>query len=56
MEKLDATFASPDKTIRKAVSKRQTQSELKEVFYNSKPISNSMWEGVSPSGVKIQGY
>jgi hypothetical protein len=37
-------------------SKRQTQNEIKEAFYNSKPVSKSMWEGVSPSGVKIQGY
>ena len=37
-------------------SKRQTMEEIKEAFANSKPISPKMWEGTSPSGVKIRGY
>ena len=37
-------------------SKRQTQTEIEEAFYDSKAISKSKWEGVSPSGVRIQGY
>lgn len=37
-------------------SKRQIEVEIKEAFYNSKPVSKAKWEGVSPSGVRIQGY
>lgn len=37
-------------------SRRQTQIEIQEAFYNSRPITNDLWEGISPSGVKIQGY
>ena len=44
-------------------TKRQTIKEIEGAFQNSKPIPNDipgrppkLWEGTSPSGVKIQGY
>ena len=37
-------------------SRRQVQLEIQGAFENSSPISNSMWQGTSPSGVPIRGY
>ena len=37
-------------------SRRQVRQEVQEAFYNSKPINNNMWEGLSSSGIKIRGY
>ncbi|TEA26383.1 EndoU domain-containing protein, partial [Candidatus Schmidhempelia bombi] len=38
-------------------SKRQTEMEIESAFKNSKRISNTeRWEGVSTSGLKIQGF
>ncbi|UDL04773.1 RHS repeat-associated core domain-containing protein [Marinobacter sp. CA1] len=37
-------------------SRRQTETEIQEAFYNSRPLVDDMWEGVSPSGVTIRGY
>jgi hypothetical protein len=37
-------------------SRRQVKHEVKEAFYNSKPLSKYMWQGRSPSGIDIQGY
>ncbi|PIT21409.1 EndoU domain-containing protein [Snodgrassella communis] len=39
-------------------SKRQTEMEIESAFENSKklPTSKDKWEGISKSGVKMQGY
>ncbi len=43
-------------------SKRQTMQEIEGAFLNSKPLpklhpkDSQKWEGVSPSGIRIQGY
>lgn len=37
-------------------SKRQTMQEIEGAFINSRPIAGGRWEGVSPSGVTVQGY
>nr|WP_238791201.1 EndoU domain-containing protein [Snodgrassella sp. ESL0253] len=39
-------------------SKRQTEMEIKSAFENSRklPTSKDKWEGISKSGVKMQGY
>lgn len=38
-------------------SRRQVQQEIEGAFQNSAPIPGTpYWQGVSPSGIKIQGY
>ncbi|QVM92944.1 DUF637 domain-containing protein [Pseudomonas entomophila] len=38
-------------------SKRQVQTEIEGAFRNSTPIAGSeRWRGISPSGVRIEGY
>jgi filamentous hemagglutinin len=37
-------------------SQRQLQIEVEGALRNSKPIGGDLWEGVSPSGLRIQGY
>jgi hypothetical protein len=37
-------------------SQRQLQMEVEGALRNSKPSGGDLWEGVSPSGLRIQGY
>jgi hypothetical protein len=37
-------------------SRREVQLEVEAAFRNSNPVTNDLWEGVSPSGIRIQGY
>ncbi len=37
-------------------SRRQVQLEVEAAFRNSNPVTAELWEGISPSGVRIQGY
>jgi len=37
-------------------SQRQITVEIEGALRNSKPVNADLWEGISPSGLRIQGY